>query len=1113
MPETVVKIIIKDKFTNKLIALKLKEDTTMSRVIEILKKRYEHLVDKDIVLYLRNEELQAQLTLKDLIEKKNYTEKEKVEIIERKEPSASPAGNQVTAPAEPDFVKMMSKGGEEADKAILEILIRRRAVSRETGEAAWQVARQKKKPLVTVLIEEGYLAEKDILTNVSRHLEIPSVDLEGISVASEVLRIIPEKEAEYYGVLPISREQNVLRVAVANPFDNKKIQDLRLFTGMNIEAILAAECSIRAKIKPLYRHQVASEPASSDDGLPDELFNVPPTASKKPLVIKNGKRVGVEDISADVCAAETIWADKNEEGLRPLVMDAEEQAPCPPPAPVPAKQQKHPQPKGQIWEAPTVVNHKNMEIVPPPTDALAYPELRNTPEDALPAAIEIAPTDDKDSALPALEIPELKVQETATGKGTSQTAQESQAPDKALEISPENLSLGDAIPIYAGLNPDEVQGIAISPEAELQIPDATPLAGMGETKDPSVSDLMKTEKFGIAAKQGAKPPEAKPVHMPSELEVEMGVTPEDLKLESSLREEGLLINPPSQPPIEEGDNATPTTPALDLTNLQEEAPAKPDVLSPGAIELGEPSPGTAVALEVSGEKEPAPAALDLSMPTTDEAADGNISPSSPTAKHPSASVPLTDMVSEENATPTESPDLNTLLSEAPAPAQEPVPSMLPGVPVTDKTVAAKYPISPVEQAKVETVVAGDVADLTKAPVRESSLLTDLHKTTAMSLPAATTGSSPIATVKQPAVPVQPEAPDLLKTAAMPQMIPTVPDHVFETSRPISPAEAASTVSSVVADLTKQETVKGITPAIAPQVPEMAQPVAVAAPFIPTVPAGTVTAVPPIQPVVSMPTPPVGAQAVVTAKPATEPKPVVAPVPEPTMLPKISEKDKIDTSKKSEARKKKIAREVGVRYYRRMQPFHTFPLSVLFSHLKLSAPVSPAVVQTTGHPVEVKEEHPVVQVIPHLPGCLTVPAEMMLDITPPDTTARFWITPMAEGNIDAGEVEIRYQEKTLQRLPVQFKVAKQWPAKLAVICGLIAPFLTFLYDLHGIAWMERYSLLQELARQIYRVAAPLGGMLNLGLAIGALFLFLAVVLFFVRKAKQAKPMVAMLNEEI
>ncbi len=260
--KTIAKIIIKDKLTNKLIALKLKEETVLKRVISILQSRYEHLQEKNIALFFRGEELNLEISLKEFISEKKYTEKDRIEVREKAESALTEVPG-----AEVDFIALMKQGGEHLDKAILLILQKSNIIHQELADSALKVAQQENQSLITTLIKGAYLLEKDILQAISRELDVASVDLRKVSVPSDVLKSVPKNICEYYGILPVSIDKGVLSVAVVNPFDVEKLHDLSLVTEMEIEPLLSTEFSIQYKIDYLYQEEsdIEEEDIEIDD--------------------------------------------------------------------------------------------------------------------------------------------------------------------------------------------------------------------------------------------------------------------------------------------------------------------------------------------------------------------------------------------------------------------------------------------------------------------------------------------------------------------------------------------------------------------------------------------------------------------------------------------------------------------------------------------------------------------------------------------------------------------------------------------------------------------------------------------------------------------------------
>jgi hypothetical protein len=944
MPDA-IKIIIKDKFTNKLVALKLKEDTSLSRVIDVLKKRYEHLQNKDISLVLRGEELAINLTLHDLVDKKNYTEKERIEIVEQQPASAAATPSAVSLPEtkqEPNFVQMMSQGQEQFDQAILEILVRRRVLLRELAESAMSMAQQTQRSFVTALIEDAYLAEKDILTNVSRYLEIPSIDLEGITIDPKVLSLISQEHAEYYCVMPIRCEGGTVCVAMANPFDANKLHDLRMLTGQNIEAMLSSEPAIRAKIKTAYQQSAIPEalPFEPEEGaLPDDLFSAPEGASRKgPLVIKDGKKIeDSKGIAPEEYEAPTLWADKSEEILRPVDLEEEPSAP-------PAKPQgKDAQGKGTktqgkdaIWEAPTVHDKSKK------TAAVPVPQQ---PADEM-AGMEISPNEDGKEITP-------------------------------VEAAWDEASMGGAIPIYAGLNPDEIpQAIEIGAESETGPESAVPY---NQAMPPS--DLIKTERMEMSRKGLSNAVEPK-----LELPKDIGVTPEEAALENAIRLEKFAEDE-APAIVPDGEETAAKTETEGQAETSESTPPL-DLSLPSENKEEIPSGDALQGFDLSVPEEPAATQADEPAATSDQEVPEQ---------------PLEEMLRATTASASQESDFRKTWPKAfVAPPAEGIIRMEASEEEAERQLAPEpeHPIAPAE---------------TKTP---ASVATPMPVTEGIAGPDA--GKLDVARSK---------AEELLQ---MQERLASTLEDVNSKARNLLQTHAAlNEDASRMAQTRKKE----------------ASPVA-----------------------------------------DTDGAPV-----KPSL--------------------QKIVRQVAVRYFRRMHPLQTLPLTVILSHLKQDIPMGKGMEQAQGKPVEVKKENPWVKVIPSIPGCLTVPHDAVVDVTPQSSDVKFWLTPLGEGKIDGGVVEIWYQNKCLQKVSVAISVVQQWPAKLAVACGLFFPALSFFYDIYGGLWLQRLpENMQNWLGQLPKLAEPLGGMLNLGLAVGGGFLFLAMLLALLRKTKAAQPVSATFDYE-
>ena len=103
-----------------------------------------------------------------------------------------------------------------------------------------------------LLLEKGYIDEPNYLSAVSLETSLPPVDLDKVDFQPEALEAINAELANYYCVLPISKVGNILTVAVGNPFDILKLDDVRTLTNCDLRPVVVTERSIRRNIERAY---------------------------------------------------------------------------------------------------------------------------------------------------------------------------------------------------------------------------------------------------------------------------------------------------------------------------------------------------------------------------------------------------------------------------------------------------------------------------------------------------------------------------------------------------------------------------------------------------------------------------------------------------------------------------------------------------------------------------------------------------------------------------------------------------------------------------------------------------------------------------------------------
>lgn len=99
------------------------------------------------------------------------------------------------------------------------------------------------------LIQDGIVSEEALLRAYSEHLGYLFVDLSQHPIDPECISLIPFKFANRNTVIPVKREDNVLTVALRDPFDISITDQLNTLTQLNIDVVISRAEDIRSAIR------------------------------------------------------------------------------------------------------------------------------------------------------------------------------------------------------------------------------------------------------------------------------------------------------------------------------------------------------------------------------------------------------------------------------------------------------------------------------------------------------------------------------------------------------------------------------------------------------------------------------------------------------------------------------------------------------------------------------------------------------------------------------------------------------------------------------------------------------------------------------------------------
>jgi type IV pilus assembly protein PilB len=105
--------------------------------------------------------------------------------------------------------------------------------------------------LIKLIADKGLVTESDMAVSMGRVLNVPPVNLPRCGIALETVELLPRDICQNHKVLPVSRLENKLFLAMADPLNVMAIDDVRRITKMDVSPMIASEKAILDKLNHL----------------------------------------------------------------------------------------------------------------------------------------------------------------------------------------------------------------------------------------------------------------------------------------------------------------------------------------------------------------------------------------------------------------------------------------------------------------------------------------------------------------------------------------------------------------------------------------------------------------------------------------------------------------------------------------------------------------------------------------------------------------------------------------------------------------------------------------------------------------------------------------------
>lgn len=144
-------------------------------------------------------------------------------------------------------------------EAVTKALIKKGFLTEAKLKEALKVQEQKGGDLRDILVELGFAKREDIISILSQELGIPPISLSRFKIDPNLLRIIPKRLAKNYHIIPVSKFEDVLTIAMGDPLNIFALDYIAASTGLKIVPVLASLKDIENAINEYYEEQTYEE--------------------------------------------------------------------------------------------------------------------------------------------------------------------------------------------------------------------------------------------------------------------------------------------------------------------------------------------------------------------------------------------------------------------------------------------------------------------------------------------------------------------------------------------------------------------------------------------------------------------------------------------------------------------------------------------------------------------------------------------------------------------------------------------------------------------------------------------------------------------------------------
>lgn len=139
------------------------------------------------------------------------------------------------------------------NKKLGEILIESGVITAAQLERALELQKEKGGLIGEVLVQLKFTTEEDIAKTLTAQYGFAYLPLANYEIDQALIKLIPERVARQYCLIPIDKISSNLTIAMSNPLNAPAIEDIETLSGCSVQVFVSTASDIREAIEKYYK--------------------------------------------------------------------------------------------------------------------------------------------------------------------------------------------------------------------------------------------------------------------------------------------------------------------------------------------------------------------------------------------------------------------------------------------------------------------------------------------------------------------------------------------------------------------------------------------------------------------------------------------------------------------------------------------------------------------------------------------------------------------------------------------------------------------------------------------------------------------------------------------